>query len=130
MTVEYTTAPVSSDIHWGPPVPASTMPPGIVQLMNSIKLALFIGSLVVQIVMVVRIYLTKTVAMPRNYDEDYSSVNDIAVLFGRRSHEIRPTSSSRYSSRDLDANSGLTIQQRSINLNGEITVAFVENSYM
>ena len=90
MSIEFIGTSSSSSVHWGPHVPLSTMSDTTEKQFNDIKLVLFFISLTAQVVMYTGIWLGK-IDMPRHFDEDNISLNELNILLG--SSSIQSTTS-------------------------------------
>lgn len=81
MSIEFVAVESSSDIHFGPHIPLATMSDELQMQITYVKIGLFAMSLISQLVMYVGIF-TEKLEMPRNYDEDLVSTNELLLLCG------------------------------------------------
>jgi hypothetical protein len=116
MSIEFIDTERSSNIHFGPAVPLSTMAASTEQTITNIKIAMFSISFATQVIMYVGIY-KGWFEMPRHLSEDPGALYELTRLIGDRNQIIASRNQNRLGSNELTLPRG-------------ISTAFVEYMYI
>ena len=79
MSIEYLSEPLSSDIHWGPSVPLTSLSSELVYQLQMIKISLFVLSLIIQFVMYMGILFNR-LQMPEDAEENMIAHHELQTI--------------------------------------------------